>query len=164
MRAETIDEWTIEMRGCIEGMLGTRKAGVVNAFKRALCLARGPCVDDMGKQWPDDVFVTFELARCQLNGRVFQLLKEKHFSTKRWGAYVRDLYTELFNAVFEDILPGTDLISNGKDEFAPCPSSFDSASAADMLRPIVDERRARNIARHRKHGDGNMVKRMLASV
>lgn len=79
-----------------------------------MCLLRGECVCDLCETWDKNVFIVFELGRCLVPARFLQLVKERHYNSKRWS-YVQPLYTELFNTMYSDVSPNEPVIHSSGD-------------------------------------------------
>ena len=58
--------------------------------------------------------------RCFVPPNFFQLVKTHFYNTKKWE-YVKPYYTKLFNTIYEDILPDTELLhSSDEVKYSSC--------------------------------------------
>lgn len=157
-RPASVEEWAAEMRSLInKALLSTRKPDIARAMKRLTCMVRGKCVCDMCDTWDPDVHMVYELHRCFLSPRTMQLIKEAHIRKPRWEGYVRGLYKELFDAVYEDISPSTSLLSNGEMELGPCPAEFSREDAVAALAKIQAIARAGSRRGGQRGGHGHLL-------
>lgn len=121
-------------------LLSSNKTDITKAFKRLMCLLTGQCVCDICKTWDTNVFLLFEFGRCLVPPRFMQLVKERHYNTKRWN-YVLPLYMELFNTIYEDISPDTEVIhSSGDMEDQACMYSLSDKLKKQAINLIKTER------------------------
>jgi len=113
---KTVSEAKAKVQELLEIVLTTtRKAGLTRALIELVCIVKGTCLCDTCPEWDKDAYILYEFSRCLVTTHSFQLMKEKHFNTKRW-AYVMPLYAELYNAVFEDIMPHTGALASIDEE------------------------------------------------
>jgi hypothetical protein len=96
-------------------ILSGNKREITKAFKHLECLATGACICDLCPEWDKNTYILYEFSRCIIPSKIFQLIKEMHYNTKRW-AYIKPLYISLYEKVFDDILPDTPNIASIEDE------------------------------------------------
>lgn len=107
-------------------LLSKNKKNIIKGFQKALCIATGQCVCDLCPKWDKNIFIVFEFGRCMFPSRFFQLVRDAHMKSPRWEAYVKDLYTVLFNTLYEDLLPSTESnIHSLEQESQKCSYSLD---------------------------------------
>lgn len=96
------------------------KRDIIKAFKKLECLSTGSCICSFCPEWDKNTDILFEFSRCIIPSRIFQLLKARHYNTKRW-VYIKPLYTSLYEKVFDDILPNTtNIASIGAEQNSVC--------------------------------------------
>lgn len=102
---KTVDDMVRKVEELSQTILvSTRKAEIVKAFKTLECIIKGPCLCDTCDSW-GELMLTHEFGRCFVPSRFFQLVKDRHQPSKRWDAYVQELYTSLFRTIYDDIDP-----------------------------------------------------------
>lgn len=79
-------------------LASTKKKELLSAFEDAKCIITGRCICDMCASWEKDTYVVYEFGRCLFPSRFFQLLKERHFKTRRWE-YVGPAYKDLYDTI-----------------------------------------------------------------
>jgi hypothetical protein len=82
------------------------KREITKTFLEIECLITGSCICDLCPEWDKDTYILYEFGRCIVPTKILQLVKERHYNTKRW-VYVQPLYTSLYEKLFDDILPTT---------------------------------------------------------
>jgi hypothetical protein len=82
------------------------KRYITASFRELECLITGQCICDLCPEWDVDHGPLYEFSRCLIPTRILQLVKARHYNTKRWS-YVLPLYSSLFEKLFDDILPTT---------------------------------------------------------
>ena len=82
------------------------KAHITASFSKLECLITGQCICDLCPEWDVDHGPLYEFSRCLIPTRILQMIKDRHYNTKRWS-YVLPLYSSLFEKLFDDILPTT---------------------------------------------------------
>ena len=93
----------------------------------------------------------YEFGRCLVPSRFLQLVKEVHLKSKRWD-YIKPLYRDLYSNMYEDLLPDTDVFSNGDVENQKCGFvlSSDLLEAASKELEKVQKINATNLKKMRK--------------
>lgn len=91
------------------------KRDLTKAFREIQCLITGSCICDLCPEWDKDTYVVYEFARCIVPTKILQLIKSRHYNTKRW-IYIEPLYTSLYESLNDDILPTTSLKASLDDE------------------------------------------------
>ena len=115
-KAEDMAETTARVAAALRvALLGSRTRDVARALRKLVCFVRAACVCDTCPSWPEDVPVGYEWARWLVPTRAMQLLKERHAPSPRW-AHLRQPYSELHTALYEDISPDTPLFSSAADD------------------------------------------------
>lgn len=150
---KTVNEAKSKVQELMEIILTTtRKAGLTRALSELVCIVKGNCLCDTCPEWDNDAYVLYEFSRCLVTTHSFQLMKEKHCKTKRW-AFVMPLYAELYNAVFEDIMPHTGAIASIDEEHihghAKCTFKL-SAQTMDTALAQIKEQRTRRVSEQLK--------------
>lgn len=113
----------------------TKKTEIVKAFEGLKCLATGECICDTCPSWDKNTFIVFEFGRCLVPSRFLQLVKEKHAKTKRW-VYIKPLYKELFDIVYQDLHPDENVIhSSGNVEDQICKYKL----SLDLIKNITNK-------------------------
>ena len=101
-------------------LLSTNKRDITRAFDKLKCIITGSCICNTCDTWDKDVYIVYELGRCLVPTRFFQLVKERHYKSPRW-AYIQELYRDLYMTVNDDILPETGVFhSSGTTEDQKC--------------------------------------------
>lgn len=120
-KQESIDGLVKEIKHLSKILLTSHnKDKLTKAFSRIKCLVTGNCICDMCPTWDKNIYVVYEFGRCLVPSRLFQLIKETHYKTKRWE-YILPLYRDLYDTIYEDINPDTGIIhSSGNMEDQPC--------------------------------------------
>lgn len=91
------------------------KTKIINAFKIIDCIVKGECVCDSCDSWDSDMSIVFEFGRCLFPTRFFQLVKATYSKKDEWQ-YIKPLYSNLYNTLYEDILPDTPNIASLQSE------------------------------------------------
>lgn len=65
------------------------------------------------------MYLVFEFARCLVPSRFLQLVKQRFYGTNRWS-YVKPLYTDLYETLYEDLSPEKGLVHENTMEDQQC--------------------------------------------
>jgi hypothetical protein len=132
-------------------LLSKKKTDIVKAFKDITCIITGKCVCESCPEWDKETFVVYEFGRCLVPSRFLQLVKEVHLKSKRWD-YIKPLYRDLYSNMYEDLLPDTDVFSNGDAENQKCgfKLSSDLLEAASKELEKVQKINTSNLKKMRK--------------
>lgn len=132
-------------------LLSRNKNEISAGFKTLLCIVKTDCLNDLNPKWTDkSAYPAFEWSRCLVSTRTMQLIKESHFNSPRWS-YVKTMYGELFNALYVDILPDTDVIhSAGSVEDLPCKYHISRDLKEDVMKTLESDEQKRVKAKFAK--------------
>lgn len=129
-------------------LTSTKKNEITTALQNLICISKTDCLDDFHPDWTkgidaDDVPPSFNLSRCFIPPRFMQLMKQRFYGTKRWE-YVKPYYTELYNALYEDIQPETGFVhSSGNTEDVKCMYTLSPklvSESIDIYKQLIAER------------------------
>jgi len=126
-------------------LLSRRKREIIKAFKDLLCLITGKCICDMCESWDKNTYIVFEFGRCFVPSRLMQLIKERHFGTKRWE-YIQPMYAQLYETVYEDLDPTSGVIhSSGVMEDQACAYKLSPSTIERSIELIKTQQRKKRV-------------------
>jgi hypothetical protein len=101
------------------------------AMRELCCVAvfGRDCVDTLSM--PSKYTFGFEMSRCLIPTRALQLIKQRHMSTPRW-TIIAPWYAHLFNTLYQDIHPSTDVIAESDD-------NSDHVHCLSISKPLVKQ-------------------------